>query len=208
MKTITVLVLLLSVALHVAHATEQDEVQAAFDAYKTAILSMDGARAAELVSSRTIAEYQNYVDWARSANRQALESLSLINRFQVIIIRHRIPPHELRELDGQKTFIYAVDRDWIGKNGVIRTSLGKIDTSDGRATAEVLIGGQKTPNRFQFIKEGDRWRFDLITVMRDFSAALQLLAKQKGVSEDELIFSLVETVSGTKVPETIWDPVK
>lgn len=208
MKTLLILGFALLGAMLTTQAAERDDVQMAFDGYKSAILTMDGARAAELVSERTIEEYQNYVDWARSADRKTLESLSLINRFQVIILRHRIPARELGELNGRTAFIYAVDRDWIGKNGVIRTTLGAIDTSDGRATAEVLIGGQKTPNRFQFIKEQKQWRFDLITVMWDANSAFQALAKQQGISEEELIFSLVETVSGKKVPETIWNPVK
>ena len=62
------------------YAVDRDDVRASFDAYKAAILSQDGTRASELVSRRTIAEYQKYVDWAHTADRRTLESLSLINR--------------------------------------------------------------------------------------------------------------------------------
>ncbi|HUR57302.1 MAG TPA: hypothetical protein VM029_06310 [Opitutaceae bacterium] len=208
MKTSTVALIALLGWTTVCCAAERDDVQAAFDGYKSAILSQDGARAAELVSERTLAEYQRYVDWARDADRETLQSLSLINRFQVIILRHRIPPEELRKLEGRTAFIYAVDHDWIGKNAVIRTSLGEIDASEGRATATVLIGGRKAPNRFQFIREKQQWRFDLLPLMQDSSVAFQALAKQRGIAEDELIFNLVETVSGKKVPEGIWNPAK
>jgi hypothetical protein len=208
MKTLLILGFAFLGAVLTVKASEHEDVQMAFDGYKSAILAKDGARAAKLVAERTFEEYQNYVDWARSADRRTLESLSLINRFQVIIIRHRIPARELEKLNGRTAFIYAVDHDWIGRNSVIRTTLGAIDISDGHATAEFLIGGQKAPNRFNFIKEQKQWRFDLITVMRDSNSAFQALAKQNGISEEELIFSLVETVSGKKVPETIWNPGK
>lgn len=191
----------------VAFAAEADDVRAAFNNYKAAILKQDGVGAVSFVSKRTVAEYQQYIDWALKADRPTLEALSLINRFQVILIRHRIPAEELRKLDGRSAFIYAVDRDWIGKNGVIRMSLGAVEVSSVRATAVMRIDERVVPNRFQFIKEDGRWRFDLVPTIRDTSASLAAVAKQKGVTEDQMMFDLITSVSGMKVPETIWQPV-
>ncbi|MEW6747066.1 MAG: arylsulfatase [Planctomycetota bacterium] len=121
---------------------ESDAVVKSFQEYKSAILEQEGQVAVGPVTKRTVDEYQHYVDWALSADRNTLELLSFINRFQVFLLKHRIPADTLRQLDGQSVFAYAVDRDWIGKNGVIRTTLGKVDVANNRATAEVLIGGK------------------------------------------------------------------
>jgi hypothetical protein len=114
----------------------------------------------------------------------------------------------LKKLDGQSAFAYAVDRDWIGKNGVIRTTLGKVDVANNRATAEVLIGGRLAPNRFQFSKESGRWKFDLVQTLRDADQALKATARQLGTTEEKFMFSLIETTSGKKVDKTIWIPIQ
>jgi len=189
-------------------SAEPEAVSESFQSYKSAILDQKGESAVRLVTKRTVEEYQKYVDWALSADRKTLESLSFINRFQTFLLKHRIPLDTLKKLNGRSTFVYAVDRDWIGKNGVIRTTLGEIDVADKRANAEVIIGGQKVPNRFQFIKEEGIWKFDLIQVMRDTDQALKVAAKQKGLSENEFMFSLIETISGKKVNDSIWTPIQ
>lgn len=114
----------------VAFAGESEAVSRSFQNYKSAILAQNGDVAADLVTRRTVDEYQHYLNWGLTGDRQTLESLSLINRFQVILLKHRIPADTLKQLDGRSLFVYGVDRDWIGKSGVIRTTLGKIDVAD------------------------------------------------------------------------------
>jgi hypothetical protein len=189
-------------------ASETEAVIKSFQDYKSAILDQKGEVAVGLVTKRTVDDYQHYVDWALAADRKTLESLSFINRFQVFLLKQRIPADTLKQLDGRLAFVYAVDRDWIGRNSVIRTTLGKVDVANNCATAEVLISGQTAPNRFQFSKENGTWRFDLIQIIRDTDQALRAAAMQKGASEDEFMFSLIETISGRKVEDTIWTPIQ
>ena len=42
----------------------------------------------------------------------------------------------------------------------------------------------------------------------DTDQALKAAAKQKGTTEDEFIFSLIETISGRKVEDSIWTPIQ
>ena len=206
LKTI---VLLLAFTLPVcSFAGEPEDVHATFDGYKSAVLSQKGEAAVGFVTKGTVEEFQNYVNWALDADRKTLESLSLANRLQVVLIRHRVPAAELTKMDGKSCFVYAVDRDWIGKNGVIHLGLGKVDISNERATAEATVGGEKTPLRMQFRKEGGQWRLDLKQLMQVANAGLVAMAKKEGITENELILVMAESVSGRKVPETIWDPVR
>ncbi|HYG22611.1 MAG TPA: hypothetical protein VEH04_07515 [Verrucomicrobiae bacterium] len=207
MRTLTA-ALICIVAITGCTPGESDAVVKSFQEYKSAILEQKGQVAVGLVTKGTVDEYQHYVDWALSADRQTLESLSFINRFQVFLLKHRIPADTLKQLNGQSVFAYAVDRDWIGKNDAIRTTLGKVDVANSRATAEVLIGGKRSPNRFQFLKEDGRWKFDLIQVIRDTDHALKAAAKKQGATEDEFMFSLIETVSGKRVEDAIWNPIQ
>lgn len=192
----------------IAFASEPEAVVKTFEGYKSAILEQKGQVAVGLVTKQTVDEYQHYVDWALSADRKTLGALSFINRFQVLLLKQRIPANTLKKLNGRSVFAYAVDRDWIGKNGVIRTTLGNVTVANNRATAEVLIGGKTAPNRFQFAKEDGSWKFDLIQVIRDTDQTLKAAAKQRGTTEDEFMFSLIETVSGRKVEDSIWTPLQ
>jgi hypothetical protein len=106
-----------------------------FQNYKSAILAQKGDVAFDLVTRRTVDEYQRYLNWGLTGDRQTLESLPFINRFQVIMLKHRIPADILKQLDGRTLLVYTVDSDWIRKDGVIRTTLGKVDVADNRATA-------------------------------------------------------------------------
>lgn len=189
-------------------AGEPEAVGRCFQDYKSAILGQEGDAAAGLVTTKTIDEYQRYVDWAMSADRRTLEALSLVNRFQVLLLRQRIPAETLSRLNGRSVFVYAVDRDWIGKDSVIRTTLGTVSVAGNRATSEVLIGGQTAPHRFHFARENGAWRFDLVQLLQTTDQALKAVARQRGMSEDEFIFSLIETVSGKRVEPAIWVPVQ
>ncbi|HEY5551625.1 MAG TPA: hypothetical protein VIK52_07045 [Opitutaceae bacterium] len=194
-------------AVTALHADDATDVRKAFDDYKAAILEQRGTEAAELVTRRTLEEYQKYRDWALFAPRITVQELSLLNRFQVAIVRHRVPTELLQGMDGRMLFAYAVDHDWIGKNGVIRLSIGEVEIASGRATAVVVLGGNPTEMRFQFRKEEDKWRFDLVYLMQLSNTALAQSIKAKGLSEDGVIFQLLETVSGRKVDDSIWDPL-
>jgi hypothetical protein len=188
-------------------ADDAVDVRVAFDSYKAAILEQRGNDAVELVTSRTIEEYQKYRDLALFAPRTEVQELSLLNRFQVAIIRHRVPVDLLDEMDGRALFVYAVDHDWIGKNGVIRLSIGEVDVASERATSVVTVGSKPTELRFQFRKERERWRFDLVYLMQVSNAALAQIIDAKGLSEDAVIFQLLEAVSGRKVEDSIWEPL-
>ena len=183
-------------------------IQKAFGAYKTAILNTDGPTAVAHVSKRTIDEYQQYVDWCRLADRQTLEALSTINKLQVLLVKHRIPKADLMKMGGEAIFIHAVNNDWIGKAGVVATTIGDIQTSNGRGTAAVYINQEKAPTRFHFIEEEGSWKFDLIQTLRDADQILKMQMRQLGLEEDEFIFRMIESVSGRKVPASIWEPLE
>ena len=89
----------------ITYADETGAVTGTFDNYKSAILELKGELAVGLVTNRTVEEYQHYVDWALTADRKTMESLSLINRLQVFLLRHRLPHDLLKRMDGRAVFI-------------------------------------------------------------------------------------------------------
>jgi len=209
MKKITVIILLLLTISCADQPKTGDElaVQQCFNLYKSAILKQNGAEAIAQLDSGTIKLYQEYLDWALYADEERLNELSLINRMQAILIRHRIPLEKLNKMNGAKLLVYAIDNDWIGKNGVIRTEIGKIYISNERASADVLNEGKKVLIRFQFNKEEGLWKMDLSHILESTNILMLEAVKDSGKPENEFIFLMSESVSGQKISETIWDPL-
>ena len=191
-----------------ALAEDKDDVMAAFKGYKEAILAQKGEDAAGWVTKGTLKAYQDYVDWALVSDRKTVEGLSMVNRVQVLTMRHRVPAEELRKATGKSIFIHAVKEDWIGKDGVIRTELADdVAVAGERATGSALIGGEAFPLKFEFRKEDGKWRFDLVALMTATGPAFEAAAKQAGMEENELILKVLETVSGKKPGDSVWAPV-
>jgi hypothetical protein len=189
-------------------AADKEAVQKAFDAYKTAILAGDGDAAAASVTQATLDEYQKYVDWALRADRATVQSLSLLDKLQVLTLRHRIPPDKWQGMTGEKAFIYAVNNNWIGKSQVEAAELGDIQLYVVRASADAIMNERKTRSRFFFLKEKGEWKFDLARLMQGFDAALKSELKRTRIPADQFILRSIEGISGAKPTDTIWEPIE
>lgn len=202
MNKVSQLILFTLTGIQFAHATPQE----AFSGYKSAILEQQGQNAASIVTSTTIDEYQKYVDAAKYAERAEMERLSFLTRFQALIIRHRVPKEKLQGMDGKEAFVYAVDNDWIGKTGVVPMEIGNVRESGTKAVSDAFLNGQKIPFEFIYKKEGGKWKFDLTQILMNSEAPLRMAAKQANLKEDDFIFMVLETVSGTKPTQGLWTP--
>jgi hypothetical protein len=189
-------------------STDVADIQQTFDAYKTAILATDGNAAIQQIAQPTLKEYQNYIDWSLYANRETLQNLSALNKMQVFLLKHRIPADELKKMNGENAFVYAVDHDWIGKQGTVATTIADIQVSGDTASAATLIDGRKQSIRFNFVKENGSWKLDLTKTLQDTDALLRFQISKAGIPEDQYILSSIEMITGRKVADNIWDPLE
>ena len=187
-------------------ANDAQAVRAAFEAYRRALMDEDGDAAADRVTAETLEDFQQYRDWALTAREGGVRALSLSERMQVLLLRHRIQPEALERMDGRAAFVHAVDHGWVGKSGVVRIELHDITLRGARAMAVVGVDGTPSSERMHFRKQGGRWRVHLGPVMEAADRVLEQLAAQRGMTEDEFIFWMVTTLSGEPVTEAIWDP--
>lgn len=201
-----ILCLLFAVCLP-ARADDGDEaaVRAVFAGYKAAVLARKGDRAADHVTTGTLREYARYRDLALTASRTQLEALPMSERLQVLIIRARVPATALRTMDGRDVFAYAVDRGWIGREGVERSELGTLQVDGDTAAARLKIGRTELPVDFEFEREATGWRFNLIPLTLMSEDVFRQLARQKGVGENEMVMTLLRDLMETPVDDRIWD---
>lgn len=205
---ITILTLCIFLTGCAKPSSDVADIQQTFDAYKAAILSTDGDAAIQQIAQPTVNEYQNYIDWCLHADRETLQNLSALNKLQVFMLKHRIPAEELKQMNGEKAFVYAVDHDWIGKEGTAATTIADIQVSGDSASAATLIDGRKQSIRFNFLKENGSWKLDLTQSLKDTDALLDYQIMQAGVPENEYILRSIEMITGRKVADSIWDPLE
>ena len=79
-------------------------VQEAFRTYKSAILNNDGSLAYSSIDKNTRGAYDNYLSMALTADAEKIETLGILDKMQIIIMRHRIPKAELIKMSGKDLF--------------------------------------------------------------------------------------------------------
>jgi hypothetical protein len=210
MRTVLVATVLFALppAVPAAEPTDEEAVRAAFAAYRTAILAHAGEDAAAEVTASSLAMYQRYADRARTATKAEVEKLPLMDRFQVIYFRHRVPREQLLKTTGEALFVHAVSRNWVGEGGVQKTSLGAIAVDGAKATGRVLSAGKPTPLTFVFAKENGAWKLDLEPLTKVAASSFALVAKQRELDENAFIVLMTEMASGERVSPVVWLPLE
>jgi hypothetical protein len=185
----------------------EEEILRCFADYRAAMLGDDGAAAAELVSSRSIEYFGEMQRLALYASSETVRLQSLTNQLQILTFRHRIDAEKLRSMSPKQLFAYTVSRGWTGKDGAIELELGEIRVEGDLASAEVLRNGHSTPIEYRYVREQNRWLWDLRPALEESNRGFELLATQRETDEESLLLSLVESTSGRKTPPTIWNPL-
>lgn len=186
---------------------DADQIRGTFGGYKQAILQQQGPSALSLINRSTLDYYARMKTLAMAGAEKDVRHLSPINKMMVLSLRHRMAANELKSMTPEQVFTYAVNDGWIGKNSVLDSDIGQIKISGNDASAEFVKGGKATPLKYRFTKEGASWKIDLTALMPLADEAMRALIKNNGVEEDVFIVALIESVSGRKVPSSIWRPL-
>ena len=94
----------------------------------------------------------------------------------------------------------------VGKNSVANHAIGEITINNDFAKGQFLANGQKTPLYFHFYKEARVWKIDLTSLFPISTVAFKKMADDSGQSQNEYLFSLLESVTGRKPGSDIWKP--
>ena len=182
-------------------------VRRSFADYRAAILADQGDAAAELVSSASVEYFAEMQRLALYAGSEEVRSQSLVNQMQILAFRYRIDAEALRSMSPKELFAYTVDQGWTGKDGVLELGLGSVQIVDDVASADVLKDGRPTRLQYRYVRERDEWRWDMGPTLHKTNQAFKMLATQRGMSDESLLLSLLESTYGGRVPPPLWDPL-
>ena len=182
------------------------DVQAAWDELKSASLSNQGSVAADRVTKATHDHYAEIRDLALTATRDQLQGMSIAKQVTVLSMRVRIEPERLKEMSGRDLYIHAVDQGWIGKNSASEEGITGIVVTGDHAKAEITNAGEPVGQYMHFTREDGAWRLDVMQLMMLANAAFDAMQEQSGLSEEEFITRLIETVTSRRLTEDDWNP--
>jgi hypothetical protein len=191
-----------------SRSPEAPDVEKAFADYREALINQKGTAAVDLIAPATIAEYQKYRDLALKGDEQTVKGLSITARTNVLMMRHRVGKDLLKTMDGRKALAYAVDQNWIGKEGVQKAGVTDVDVSGSNATAKVTVNGQKSNEKFHFVKHDGKWTIDLVQNFPQADTMFRKMAADAEMGENEFLFEILSMLSSRPVTDAIWQPLE
>ena len=202
------LALVLSFGLPALAADETEAIKQAFSTYRSAILSGNGATAAELVTQSTLAFYDETRRLALFGDAKTVQEQSLVTQIQILTFRLRVPSEKLESLTARELVAYSIDQGWIGKDSVLQLQPGAVHTEGDVALLKVVVDGKEIDIGFRLERKAGTWRLNLLPTLKLANTSFQMIAKQQGVSERELLLVLMESSLGRKIGDEAWQPLK
>lgn len=215
MKTIltlvSILLIFLSACSNPQHSEsqqkEQEAVQQSFKNYKASILEDNGSQAIKFVDSKTITYYSELLDLILEADSAKVNALNIMDKFQVLTVRARIETEKLRSFDGKQLLEHTIDQGMTSKS-VAGIAIENIIVDGNFAKGQLLTNGKSAPFYFHFYKEEGNWKIDLTSIFKISMTAFNQMIKESGQEENEFIFTLLESVSGRRPDNAIWQPIR
>ena len=199
-----------AIAITIPHPViaSESEVREAFEAYRVAILNRDADSAHQKIDSNTKKYYAQMLQSALTDNKEKVKAKPILDQLIILRSRHQIPSAELPSMDGESFFKYAVNRGWIDPSSVRQAQLAEVEILGNTATTKIAKNGQAAPFGFDFNQEMDGWKIDLTSILAISEGAMQQLIRESGMSQTEFVIFLVESVSGSEVQDSVWEPLR
>ena len=185
-----------------SQAADTSAIEKTFSQYRQALLDGDGSAAANLVDSRTIANYDEIVKNALNMPRQNLAQLDFISKFMVLRIRHEFNKSQIEKMSGRELFVIGVEKGWISKSTVSNvTQLAKIKVDLYKASASF----PQAPDipALAFLNESGQWKLALWQAFELANMAMKPEVEKSGLTEEQFIMRLLGVLSSKKVDERI-----
>lgn len=198
------------------HAEDKAAIRAVWDGLSMAHNARDGRTIVESMTFATFPYYDRLVKLAVSGTRQDIERLTLVERYQVIEMRHRTDAKTLEGMSGRDFLIYSTKEGWRVDEEDVEgdwLQLGEIIIDSDYARARAIIDGEKTGHWVHFIREDQYgqpssaglWKLDDPQLDTLFNAFIPVWAKARGIHVEDMILVDLRDVTRRPVRRDILD---
>lgn len=190
-------------------AGAEAEVRDLFDRYKAALLQGDGQLASELVDADTLTFFDEIRTLALAGDEESIHARPFVDRLLIVTMRHELPADTLTGMGLEDLLQHAVTAGWIGRQSIAQLGMGAVEIDGDHATGVAVTGGLPPADGadvlyYHFVREEGAWKFRFHSLVDGINGLIASFTAQMGTDEDDLIFLLVEQLSGRKVLPDIW----
>lgn len=198
-----------------ARVDAEADVRATFEAYRQALIAGDGERAAGLVDRETEEYYRQLKRLVLEGGEEEVRQRTFVDRFLIVAFRHQFDAAELRGMELADVIVRAMEIGWINGAAIEQLAVGevRIEGDEAQAAARTRasledpsLSGGIDDLEYRFVNEDGIWKFRFSGLVASIGEVMRELAAQLGVEEDDLIFTLIESLTGVKVLPEVWDP--
>lgn len=189
-------------------------VRATFEAYRQALMAGDGEVAASLVDRETGEYYRQLKRLVLEGSEEEVRQRSFVDRFLVVAFRHQFSGDELAAMELADVIVRAMEIGWINSTAIEQLAVGPIRIEGNEAIAaartrasleDPSLAGGMDELEYRFVNEDGRWKFRFSALVSSIDEVMRNLAAQLGADEDDLIFTLVESLTGVEVLPEVWE---
>lgn len=189
-------------------------VRATFEAYRQALMAGDGEAAASLVDRETEEYYRQLKRLVLEGGEEEVRGRSFVDRFLVVAFRHQFVREELAAMELADVIVRAMDIGWINSAAIEQLAVGEVRVDGSEAVADARTRASlEDPSlaagmdelEYRFVNEDGQWKFRFSALVASIDGVMRNLAAQLGADEDDLIFTLVESLTGVEVLPEVWE---
>jgi hypothetical protein len=193
-----------------AHLDDTREIREVYADLEFCYNARDGAKVVTLLTRDTFDHYDRLLKLGLDAKPDEVRALPPMDKMEVLRMRLLGRSAELARMNGRQYIEFATSQGWYITPPDERTDdrLERFRFGAGEATAELVMDGWRTGARFRFVKEDGAWKIDEPVSLASWDSVFRQIARDEGMTVDELIFDLLEDEVGHEIPESVWQPMR
>lgn len=187
----------------------EKQVEQTFYAVLKALKKYESSTVLTLADQNTWSYFSDLKNLALTADREVIEKLKPIDRFQVLALRHIKNREELAEITEEGLFRQAVLQGWffVGDKPEVRIDYIDIMPGGNEAMADIIVNSMIPDERLEFSREKGLWKMNLLQLLPRQEEKILMTLHQKGQSEEEFFWNFLQQETGRKPSPDIWDPI-
>ena len=187
----------------------EKQVEQTFYTMLRALRKYESGTVLALADQATWSYFSDLKNLALTADREVIEKLKPIDRFQVLALRHIKDRQELTDMTEEGLFKQAVLQGWffVGYKPEVRIDYIDIMPGGNEAMADIIVNSIIPDERLEFVKEKGLWKMNLLQLLPRQEEKILATLHQKGQSEEEFFWNFLQQETGRAPSPDIWEPV-
>lgn len=187
----------------------EQEIEETFYTLMRALKKRDATTVLQLADERTWSYFADLKDLALTADREVLEKLKPIDRFQVLALRHIKNPRDIAEITQENLFTQAVVQGWfyVGDKPDVRIDYVDLLPGGNQAMADIIVNSVIPDERLEFARQDGLWKMNLLTLLPRQEEKLMARLRDTQQTEQEFFLDFLERETGKIPSPDIWNPV-